>query len=378
MTGAVAAGLCGTCVHARSVHSARGGSFVRCDLSQRDARFNKYPRLPMHACAGHIERSPGATAMTPRMIDTNGIQLEAFEQGEGPVVLLLHGFPESAYSWRHQLPALAQAGYRAIAPNQRGYAGSDQPGAIEDYDVPTLVRDAVGVLDAIGAEDAVVVGHDWGAPIAWHMALLHPERVRAVVGMSVPHGGRPSSPPLPRMQAIFKDVFFYILYFQEPGVAEAELEQDVRRSLRMFYDSASGDAAPRGAFAAHPKSARLLDTMRDCETLPEWLSEADLDHYSAQFEHSGFRGPINWYRNFDRNWQLTSAIAGKQIEQPALFIAGERDPVLTFSAGQLERMPSQCADLRGSLLLPGAGHWVQQERPEQVNAALLEFLKRLG
>jgi pimeloyl-ACP methyl ester carboxylesterase len=273
---------------------------------------------------------------------------------------------------------LAHAGYRAIAPNQRGYAGSDRPEAIEAYDLPTLVDDAVGVLDAIGEERAVVVGHDWGAPVAWHMALLHPERVRAVVGLSVPHGGRPSSSPLPRMRALFKDAFFYILYFQEPGVAEAELERDVRKSLRMFYYSASGDAPPRAAFAPHPKSAHLLDTMRDCDSLPAWLSEADLDRYTAEFERSGFRGPINWYRNFDRNWERTASIAGKQIEQPALFIAGERDPVLSFSARQLERMPAACADLRGSLLLPGAGHWVQQEQPETVNAALIEFIERLG
>jgi pimeloyl-ACP methyl ester carboxylesterase len=376
MTAAVNAGLCATCAHARSVRSARGGAFLRCDLSQSDARFSKYPRLPMHQCAGHVERKLGTTAM--RVIETNGIRLEVLEQGEGPVVLLLHGFPESAYSWRHQLPSLARAGYHAVAPNQRGYAGSDRPQAIEAYDIAMLVEDAVGVLDAIGADRAVVVGHDWGAPVAWHMALMHPERVRAVVGMSVPHGGRAPSPPLPRMQALFKDHFFYILYFQEPGVAEAELEADVRRSLRMFYYSASADAPRAAAFSPHPKSAQLLDTMRDCERLPAWLSEADLDHYTAQFERSGFRGPLNWYRNFDRSWQLTTGLAGKQIEAPALFIAGERDPVLTFSARQLERMPAQCADLRRSLLLPGAGHWVQQEQPEQVNAVLLEFLEQLG
>jgi pimeloyl-ACP methyl ester carboxylesterase len=364
-------------LHARSVRSARGSSFLRCNLSQRDARFSKYPRLPMRECAGYVERTPGASAMTPRMIETNGIRLELFEQGDGPIVLLLHGFPETAYSWRHQIPALARAGYHAVAPNQRGYAHSERPQPIEAYDLPTLVADAVGVLDAIGAQDAVVVGHDWGAPVAWHMALLHPARVRAVVGMSVAHARRTSTPPLARMQALFKDHFFYILYFQEPGVAEAELEADVRRSLRMFYWSASGAAPRGGAFTPHPKSAKLLDTMRDTDVLPVWLTQVDLDHYTAQFEHSGFAGPINWYRNFDRTWERTAALAGAQITQPSLFIAGERDPVLSFAGKQVERLPQVCADLRGTLIVPGAGHWIQQERPEQVNAALLEFLARL-
>jgi pimeloyl-ACP methyl ester carboxylesterase len=377
VTGSVPKGLCASCKHLRSVASARGSTFVLCELSRTDPRFAKYPRLPIDQCAGYVGTEPGAKSMRSRTIETQGIDLEVWEQGEGPLVLLLHGFPESAHSWRHQMAALAAAGYHAVAPNQRGYAHSDRPEAIEAYDLVTLAGDAVGVLDAFGAEQAVVVGHDWGAPVAWHTALLHPERVRGVVGLSVPHGGRASSPPLARLQSTFKDVFFYILYFQEPGVAEAELEADVRKSLRSFYYSASGDAPERTGFSPHPKTSKLLDTMVDSEKLPAWLSEADLDRYTQEFQHSGFRGPLNWYRNFDRTWERTAALAGKKIEQPALFIAGERDPVLAWSKGSLDRMRGVCPNLRESLILPGVGHWVQQERPAPVNAALLRFLAQL-
>jgi pimeloyl-ACP methyl ester carboxylesterase len=223
----------------------------------------------------------------------------------------------------------------------------------------------------------VVVGHDWGAPVAWHAALLHPDRVRAVVGMSVPYAGRPPSSPLARLQQTFKDIFFYILYFQEPGVAEAELQADVRRALRSFYFSASGDAPAGSAFSPHPSTAKLLETMREPEQLPPWLSEADLDYYTQRFERGGFRGPLNWYRNFDRTWERTAPLAGRKIEQPALFIAGDRDPVIGWSRRQLERMPEAIPHLQESLLLPGCGHWVQQERPAEVNAALLRFLARL-
>ncbi|MFI5309378.1 MAG: alpha/beta fold hydrolase [Polyangiales bacterium] len=352
--------------------SGRGTVFVLCERSRLDPSFARYPRLPVHACRGYVP------SMLHRTVETNGIRLHLVEQGEGPLVLLLHGFPESWYSWRHQLAALAEAGYRAVAPDQRGYGDSDKPDAIEAYDQVTLVEDAVGVLDALGAQKAVVVGHDWGAPVAWHMAQLHPERVRAVVGMSVPHGGRGSSPPLARLREVFKDIFFYMLYFQEPGVAEAELEADVRKSLRTFYASASGDAPAGRAFSPHPKTAKLLETMHDPGAAPSWLSEADLDYYTAQFAEGGFRGPLNWYRNFDRTWERTAQLAGKKIEQPALFIAGERDPVLAWSQRQLERMSEVVPGLRESVILPGCGHWVQQERPAEVNAALLRFLGQLG
>jgi pimeloyl-ACP methyl ester carboxylesterase len=315
--------------------------------------------------------------MLHRTLETNGIHLHAMEQGQGPLVLLLHGFPESWYSYRHQMPVLAQAGYRVLAPDQRGYGDSEKPHAIEAYDIVSLANDAAGLIDAMGEKQAIVVGHDWGAQVAWHVALLHPERVRAVVGMSVPFGGRARSAPLARLKETFKDKFFYMLYFQEPGVAETELELDVQRSLRMFYYSGSGDASDGGAFTPHAASARLLDTMRDPDQLPAWLGEADLDYQTAQFERSGFRGPINWYRNFDRSWERSEQLAGKSIEQPALFITGKRDPVLRWSQRALARMPQFMPQLRETVLLPDCGHWVQQERPEAVNAALLKFLKQL-
>ncbi len=365
------AGLCGRCTHQRQVRSARGATYLLCGRSRDNPAYPRYPGLPVRRCNGYVP------AMLHRTLEVEGLRLHLAEQGEGPLVLLLHGFPESWYSWRHQLPALAEAGFRAVAPDQRGYADSDAPEAPESYDVVQLAQDAASLLDALGETRAVVVGHDWGAQVAWQMALLHPQRVRAVVGMSVPHGGRSSSAPLPRLRKAYADAFFYMLYFQQPGVAEAELEADVRRSLRMFYYSGSGEAPAGSAFSARPKSAKLLDTMLDTDTLPAWLSAADLDYYTAQFEHSGFRGPLCWYRNLNRNWERTAALAGKRVEQPALFIAGERDPVLGWSTRALERMAEQVPGLREQLLLPGCGHWVQQERAHEVNAALLRFLGQL-
>jgi pimeloyl-ACP methyl ester carboxylesterase len=316
--------------------------------------------------------------MRQREVTTNGVRLRVTEAGEGPLVVLLHGFPESAHSWRHQLRALAQAGYHAVAPDQRGYATSDAPPAIEAYDQVELAADVAGLIGACGGRQAVVVGHDWGAPVAYHTALLHPEHVRAVVGMSVPWGGRPPNPPLPRLREIFKDVFFYMIYFQTPSVAETELEADVRRSLRTFYYSASGDVPRGGGFTPHPPGARLLETMTDCgDALPAWLAPEDLDMYVAEFTRSGFRGPLNWYRNFDRTWERTASLAGRTIDQPALFLAGERDPVLAFTRGQFERMRAAMPQLTDTIVLDGCGHWIQQERPDAVNAALLKFLRGL-
>lgn len=309
---------------------------------------------------------------------TNGVRLNVADAGEGLLVVLLHGFPESSYSWRHQVKALARAGYRAVAPDQRGYAASDAPAAIEAYDQVELAADVAGLIDALGEKQAVVVGHDWGAPVAYHTALLHPDKVRAVVGMSVPWGGRPSSAPLARMKETFKDVFFYILYFQEPGVAEAELELDVRRSLRTFYHSASGDAALGGGFTPHPPSARLLETMTDPgDRLPDWLRSDALEVYTAQFEQSGFRGPLNWYRNFDRTWERTAELADRKIEQPTLFLCGDRDPVIGFQSKQLERMKSAVPGLAPIVMYEGCGHWTQQERATEVNKALVDFLDAL-
>ncbi len=311
--------------------------------------------------------------MELRTIATNGIRMRIAEEGSGPLVLLLHGFPESWYSWRHQIPALAAAGFHAVAPDQRGYGGTDAPAAVESYDIHQLVADAVGVLDALGESRAVVVGHDWGAPVAWHCALLHRERFPAVAALSVPYVGRSPLPPMEMFRMMAGDRFFYILYFQEPGVAERELEADVRSTLRRFLYAASGDVIEALDFWRKPKDAKFLDGLPDPKTLPSWLGEADLEYYTNEFRRTGFRGGLNWYRNIDRNWRDAPELAGAKVEQPALFVAGERDGVLAMMPP--EAMRELVPNLRQLLLLPGCGHWTQQERPAEVNAALIEFLK---
>jgi pimeloyl-ACP methyl ester carboxylesterase len=311
--------------------------------------------------------------ITHRTIETNGISMHLAEAGEGPLVILLHGFPELWYSWRHQLPALAAAGYHAVAPDVRGYGRTDAPAAVESYNMLNHTADTVGILDALGERTAVVVGHDWGAPIAWHCALLHPERFPAVAALSVPYIPRASAPPTRLLKQAFADTFFYILYFQEPGVAEAELEADVGRSLRLLLYNASGDG-PRGAgLARKPKDAGFLDGMQEPDRLPSWLTKADLDYFTGEFERTGFRGGLNRYRNMDRDWEELPQLAGAKVQQPALFITGDRDPVLTFTSS--DAMKASVPDLRDVLILPGCGHWTQQERPAEVSAALVEFLR---
>ena len=317
-----------------------------------------------------------ANEVTHRTIRTNGIDMHIAEQGEGPPVVLCHGFPELWYSWRHQLPALAAAGYHAIAPDQRGYGGTDRPDDVDDYDILRLSDDMLGLLDALGEEQAVFVGHDWGAPVVWHLAQRVPERVRAVVGMSVAfRGGRGPTPPIATMRAIFGETFFYILYFQEQGVADKELASDPEGFLRRFYWTISGDAPP-GAWKVLPAEGTTLnDSLSDTDELPGWFTAEDLATYTAEFTRTGFTGGLNWYRNFDRNWEITPDLEGKKIVVPALFIAGERDPVLIMAPP--DDMDEWVTDLRGKVIVPGAGHWIQQERPEEVNAALLDFLKGL-
>jgi pimeloyl-ACP methyl ester carboxylesterase len=293
-------------------------------------------------------------------VPVNGIELWLHGAGppDGPVVVLLHGFPELGYSWRHQIPALAEAGYRVLTPDLRGFGRSDAPPEVEAYASPELAADVVALLDHAGADAGVVIGHDWGADVAWKTAWLHPERVRAVAGLSVPFVPRAPAPPL----SILREHLgpdFYIVWFQEPGLAEAALERDVRRTLctTRVWDPAwaaqEDDAPPR----------------------PAWLSEEDLQVYVDAFEATGFRGGLSYYRNIDRNWEQTAAVAERRIEQPALFLTGERDPVRTFMPA--EAMDGWVTDLRERVVVPGAGHWVTQEAPEVVNDALLRFLAGL-
>lgn len=311
-----------------------------------------------------------------RRIATNGIELHIAEQGEGPLVLLLHGFPESWYSWRHQLAPIADAGFHAVAPDMRGYGNSDKPEAIAAYNQVEVVNDIIGLIPALGYETAIVIGHDWGAPTAWSTALHHPDKVTAVGALSVPFTPRPPAPPLDTMKQVFKDTFFYQLYFQEPGVAEAELERDIRVSLRKFYHMASGDMdlttlSPKGP------DADLLSDLPDPGKLGAWCSEADLDFYVAEFERSGFRGPLNYYRNHNLTWQLTEG-APTTIAQPAMFVAGERDGVIMMAAEALKALPTLVPNLMINELVPEIGHWTQQEAPGPVNEAILRFLKAVS
>jgi pimeloyl-ACP methyl ester carboxylesterase len=322
------------------------------------------------------------------MIESNGIRLNIAEQGKGPLVLLCHGFPESWYSWRHQIGALATAGFRAVAPDMRGYGKSDAPEAIDQYTIFHLVGDLVGLLDALEAPTAVIVGHDWGASIAWQAARLRPDRFRAVVALSVPF--RPRGPVRPTsVMPQTADAQFYQLYFQNPGVAEAELERDPRATVRNMLYGASGDGAAARAAAASrgaapsigmvPRGGGMMQGPGAPATLPSWLSETDIDFYAGEFKRSGFRGGLNYYRNIDRNWELTAAFANVKVTVPALYVAGDRDMVVSFPGTDqlLANLKQFVPALRNIQMLPGCGHWTQQERPSEVSAAIIDFVRGL-
>ena len=309
------------------------------------------------------------------MVDTNGVELFVREAGptDGPLVILSHGFPELSYSWRHQIPALAAAGYHVIAPDQRGYGRSSKPDRVEDYNIAHLTDDLLGLLDDVSAESAVFVGHDWGAIAVWQMSVLHPDRVDGVVGISVPFQRRGPSLPIPRMRERFAGMFFYMLYFQEPGVADAELNADPRTTMRRMLSLGSAPQDPDASFAALADDGRcFLERLPEPERLPSWLTDDDLDVYVDAFSRTGFTGPLNWYRNLDRNWELTPHLDGARVEVPSLFIGGADDPVLALTPPSV--MDGWVTDHRGSVVLEGAGHWLQQERPTEVNKALLAFL----
>ena len=318
-----------------------------------------------------------------RTIDVGELKLRVAVEGTGPLVLMVHGFPESWFSWRHQMTPVAEAGFTAAAIDVRGYGGSDKPPAVADYAMQHMVADVAGAIQALSpGAPAVIVGHDWGAPIVWNSALTRPDVVRAVAGLSVPYSGVPAR----SFRAVFEEIFtskgrfFYQAYFQREGVAEAEMEADVRRSLRLFYYAISGDA-PDGTWPSDKTADQpLLAGLPDPDPFPAWLTPADLDYYVGEFERSGLRGPINRYRNHDADFEWLQPFKDSKIEQPALFIGGERDLVLTMlgrNANPLAFMQSQLPDLRGSDILPGCGHWTQQERPAEVNQRLVAWLKGL-
>jgi pimeloyl-ACP methyl ester carboxylesterase len=321
--------------------------------------------------------------MRHQIVNARGTRIHLVEEGDGPIVLLVHGFPESWYSWRHQLPAIAEAGYRAVAIDVRGYGRSSKPLEIEAYGMLQHVADNVGVVEALGEETAIIVGHDWGSPIAATSALLRPDVFTGVGLFSVaygPPGRRRPTEVFAAMAAASGDEEFYINYFQEPGRAEAEAEVEVRSWLLGFYAGASGDAVPPadgGTMATIPRGKMMRDRFVIPDELPGWLTEDDLEFYTAEFERSGFRGPLNRYRNVDRDWLDLTAWRGLPINAPSLFIGGEKDGPTIWGAGAIARYPETLPGLRGSHILPGCGHWVQQERPDEVNELLADFLKSL-
>jgi pimeloyl-ACP methyl ester carboxylesterase len=316
-----------------------------------------------------------------RTLSTNGIRMHVAEAGEpgAPLVLLCHGFPESWYSWRHQLPALAAAGYHAVAPDMRGYGQTDQPDDVHAYTQLHHVGDMVGLLDALEVKTATIVGHDWGAPVAWNAAVLRPDRFTAIAALSVPWSPRAPMPPTRLMKMLFGEQWFYFLYFQEPGKAERELDANAKTFLRAFLYSISGDAPIERlmAMVGGPKTGTMLEHLLVPDALPAWLGADDLAFYAGEFARTGFRGGLDWYRCADLSWELTAAWADVRITQPALFIAGDRDGVIAMNPGAVDAMKESVPGLRDAILLPGCGHWTQQERPREVNEALLAFLRGL-
>jgi pimeloyl-ACP methyl ester carboxylesterase len=319
----------------------------------------KAPKQHWHRRGGG-RAGTGSGIINAVRVAVNGTRLELTESGpaDGPLAVLLHGFPELGFSWRHQAPALAAAGYRVLVPDMRGFGGSDAPAAVEDYSVTHLTADVVGLIDHFGADQAIVIGHDYGADVAWKTAWMHPQRVRAVAGLSVPFVPRAPAPPVAILRRHLGEDF-YIVWLQNEGPPEEALARDVRRTL----------ATPR---TWNP--AWAADTTENPPT-PPFMTDAELQVYVDAYTRTGFRGGLNWYRNIDRNWRETEPCEDRRIDQPALFITGERDPVRRFMPAAA--MDGWVTDLRDSIVVDGAGHWVNQEEPRIVNEALLRFLAGL-
>ncbi|GGC98842.1 alpha/beta fold hydrolase [Halopseudomonas salina] len=310
-----------------------------------------------------------------QMLDVNGIRLSLHTAGpqDGRPVWLLHGFPECWYSWRHQIEALAAMGYHVHVPEMRGYGETSAPNDPGAYDLITLCADIQAAMQVLGHEQVAMIGHDWGAPVAWHLALLEPKRVKVVCGMSVPFGGRPKRPAIEVMRELYQDRFHYMLYFQKPGLAEAEMAEDIPRTMRVMMHGMSGTAGGSTLVQDKPADARWLDDRIDPGSPPAWCPPEAFEVYVKTFQQSGFHGPVSWYRNFERNWERTAGLAGQKILQPALFLIGDQDPVGELEAYTIKKMPA-VVPLVEQHVLDDCGHWIQGEKPQQVNELLLAFL----
>lgn len=312
-----------------------------------------------------------------RLVETNGVCLRVIEAGDrgAPVVVLAHGFPELAFSWRHQIAALAEAGFHVLAPDQRGYGGSSKPESVDAYNIVELSADIVGLLDDVIAERAVLVGHDFGAVVAWGAPLLHPDRFSAVVGLSFPPVPRPRVPTTQAFRKLFGDKFFYILYFQDPGPADEELNRDPATTLRrlMRVESTGDEAAALRMLAPGPEG--FIERIPEPGGLPPWLGQREFDHYVDEFARNGFTAPLNWYRCFDLNWELTATTPAATIAVPSLFVGGAADPTLAYTPRH--RVHDVVSGDYAEVMIDDAGHWLIEEKPDEVNKVLLEFLSRL-
>ena len=308
----------------------------------------------------------------PHYIKSNGINMAVYEQGEGPPVVLLHGFPELAYSWRHQLPALAAAGFRAIAPDQRGYGRTDAPPNVEDYSADELIADVHGLLDALDLQTATFVGHDWGALLLWYMAVLAPERIDRLIILNIPHSPRPPIDPIEIFRERMGDDF-YIVNFQDSDQADRAFAADPSHFFDMMMRR---NQVTREQFDQLPpkmKSLSLLKMMaREQAGGEPLLTDEERDYFTNAFTHSGFTGPINWYRNWSRNWSSTADVK-QTVDVPTLFIGAENDVIV--SPAQIKAMKPHVPDLEIQMI-ENCGHWTQQEKPAEVNALILGWLER--
>jgi pimeloyl-ACP methyl ester carboxylesterase len=317
-----------------------------------------------------------------RTVAVNGINMHIAEQGEGPLVLMVHGFPELWYSWRHIIPAVAGAGYKAVAPDMRGYGQTDAPKEIDAYTMNHHVADLVALVKLLGYEQAVIMGHDWGASAASTAAAMRPDVFRALVLLSVPYGARGEGglKPTEGMQRrVPAGQQFYQYYFQAPGVAEKELEADVRKSLRMLYYSTSGSIPKEHRWRyVFGKNEKALDGCVDPgDKLPSWLKPEDLEYFVKEFSRTGFHGGLNWYRAQDAWWAMSAFLMGRKLSQATLYIGGEDDAVVEFARAGVDRLEQSVPNLWRKVLLKGVGHWTEQEAPEDVKRHVLEFLRHI-